>query len=130
MNQEVVRELETALRAEHDKLVAELKMMARPDARGTGHWDTAYPQFEERETGSHSSADEEADEVEEYEVRLASEGTLETRLLNVNHALARIKDGTYGVCATCKKPIPLERLRANPAAEYDMRCSAADVTAP
>ena len=108
------------LRREHDKLVAELKMMAKPDIHAAGHWDTAFPKFEDGETGSHASADEEADEVEEYEVRLASEGTLETRLLEVNRALERIKLGAYGVCALCKKAIPLARLGANPAAEFDM----------
>ena len=120
MDQKTLQELKTALEQEHEKLVAELKTMARPDSRGAGHWDTAFPRFEENGSGSHAAADEEADEVEEYEVRLASEGTLETRLLAVNKARAKIKEGHYGMCEKCKKQIPLDRLRANPAAEYDM----------
>ena len=123
MDQKTIQELASALQKEHDTLVAELRVIATPDSKVAGHWDTKFPQFEIGETGSHAALDEEADEVEEYEVRLASEGSLETRLLAVNKALARINDETYGVCAKCKKPIPLERLRANPAAEYDIEHS-------
>lgn len=120
MNAIVFEELESALKEEHDKLISELSSIAKPDPAAKGHWETAYPQFEVGETGSHASADEEADEVEEYEVRLAEEASLESRLLLVKKAMERIKQGTYGACIACKKPIPLERLRANPAAEYDI----------
>ena len=108
------------LRAEHDKLMAELKQIATPDAQVAGHWTATFPQFEKNGSGSHAALDEEADEVEEYEVRLASEDSLETHLLMVNKALARIKDNRYGICAKCRKPIPIDRLRANPTAEYDI----------
>ena len=120
MDQKTLQELQTLLQAEHDKLTAELRAIATPDPKVAGHWDTKFPQFEIGENASHAALDEEADEVEEYEVRLASEDGLETRLLTVNKALVRIKQGTYGMCAKCKKPIPPERLRANPAAEYDI----------
>jgi DnaK suppressor protein len=32
------------------------------------------------------------------------------------HALAKIKNGTYGICEKSHKPIPLERLKVNPIA--------------
>ncbi len=32
------------------------------------------------------------------------------------HALAKIKNGTYGICEESAKPIPEERLRVNPIA--------------
>ena len=124
MDQTIIQELADALQKEHDTLVAELKVIAVPDPKIAGHWDAKFPQFEIGETGSHAALDQEADEVEEYEVRLASEDSLETRLLAVNKAIARIKDNGYGICASCKKPIPIERLRANPAAEYDIAHSA------
>jgi len=116
----ILDELKIALTAEYDRLVAELKSIARPSADIAGDWNTQFPKFEVAETGSHAAQEEEADEVEEYETRLAAESSLETRLLQVNRALERITAGTYGVCPMCKKPIPLERLRANPAAEYDI----------
>lgn len=109
--------LKKALESERDRLVGELKGFARPDAQ-SGNWRAQYPQFEAVETGSHAAQDEEADEVEEYEMRLAAENSLETRLIEVAHALERMALGTYGACLACKKPIPPQRLQANPAAAY------------
>lgn len=123
----ILEELKRMLTAEHDRLVGELKGIARPDAVVAGEWNTQFPKFEPLETGSHAAQEEEADEVEEYESRLAAESSLETRLLEVNRALERIALGAYGICIACKKPIPIERLRANPAAEYDMACSAPEI---
>jgi RNA polymerase-binding protein DksA len=41
------------------------------------------------------------------------EGALQT-LEQIERALGRIDDGTYGICARCDKPIGEERLRARP----------------
>jgi RNA polymerase-binding transcription factor DksA len=116
----MIAEMKKALAAEHDRLVAELKNIAHPDRKTAGEWRTDFPRFEPMEIGSHAAQHEGADEVEEYESRLAAESSLETRLLQVNRALERIATGTYGVCLACKKPIPEERLQANPAAAYDI----------
>lgn len=118
-----MQQLKQTLEEEHRHLVAELKTIAKPDVRLAGNWDARFPKFEETESGSHSARDEEADEVEEYEVRLATEGSLETRLLEVNKALERMRLGTYGICPKCGKAISDERLGANPAAEFDVKHS-------
>lgn len=119
MDQAVTNELKKALQDEHEKLVEELKSIARKDPVMKDDWDAKFPQFEvpSGEYGSHGKLEEEADEVEEYEVRLEAEHSLESRLLQVNKALERLNEGRYGICTACKKEIPLERLRANPAAE-------------
>lgn len=123
MDRETLNKFTTLLEKERDALIAELKSLASPDPRMTGDWDARFPQMETVKSGSHATLDESADEVEEYEVRLESEHSLESQLLAVNHALGRIKDGTYGFCKKCKKEISLERLRANPAAEFDVEHS-------
>ena len=38
------------------------------------------------------------------------------RLEEIEQALGRMKDGTYGICEVCGKPIPYERLEAIPSA--------------
>lgn len=119
LSQEILQELKNALEEEHNKLVEELKAIARPSTEIKGDWKANYPQFETTEYGSHASLNIEADEVEEYEERLAAEQSLETRLLEVNKALERLVKRAYGVCTKCKKEISIERLRANPAAEFD-----------
>ena len=125
MDQAMVEKLKKSLESEQARLIGELKGIANPTGKA-GEWETQYPQFEAVETGSHAAQDEEADEVEEYEARLATEQSLESRLLEVTHALERITLGTYGVCLACRKPIPPARLQANPAAARDIACSATD----
>ena len=45
-----------------------------------------------------------------------------TELANVEQALARLHDGSYGDCADCGKPIPYARLVAYPAAKRCVAC--------
>ncbi|PYS32553.1 MAG: RNA polymerase-binding protein DksA [Acidobacteria bacterium] len=43
----------------------------------------------------------------------------------IDDALLRIEDGTYGQCERCGKPINERRLEAVPSAKYDAECQAA-----
>ena len=43
----------------------------------------------------------------------------------IDAALQRIEDGTYGLCVRCGKPLDEERLKAMPTAKYDAACQAA-----
>lgn len=43
-------------------------------------------------------------------------------LAEINAALERIDNGTYGTCTNCGKPIPPERLEARPWATLDIDC--------
>jgi len=43
----------------------------------------------------------------------------------IDDALQRIEDGTYGQCVRCGKPLDEERLKAMPTAKYDAACQAA-----
>ncbi len=47
----------------------------------------------------------------------------EERLLDVDRALERVADGTYGYCTACGSKIPLRRLRALPFTPFCVRCS-------
>src|SRR5947209_5987201 len=41
---------------------------------------------------------------------------------DIDQALMRIDEGTYGLCARCGKPIDERRLEAMPTARYDAAC--------
>lgn len=43
---------------------------------------------------------------------------IEAQLVDVDHATARLSNGTYGTCEACGKPIGAERLAARPAARF------------
>lgn len=66
--------------------------------------------------------DENAAEVAIFEENLSLEKTLEVSLYNVNKALKKIEDGSYGICEKCGSPIDPERLRAFPSATSCMEC--------
>lgn len=127
MDNQTLQQLQAQLQSEHDRILSELKEIATPSAGVPGQWDASYPKFEEGESGSQAmptgrqaDRDDEEDEVEEYEERIGAKASLASQLLAITHALQRMEHGTYGVCKTCRNPIPLERLNANPAAEYDI----------
>ncbi len=48
------------------------------------------------------------------------------RLRRVESALARLKNGRYGICLSCGKKIPQDRLRAIPYAVLCIECKAGD----
>ena len=50
---------------------------------------------------------------------------IEAELADVEHALKRLDDGTYGTCEFDNKPIPEERLEALPAARFCLEHQAA-----
>ena len=41
---------------------------------------------------------------------------------DIDQALLRIKEGSYGICARCGQPIDERRLEAVPTARYDAQC--------
>jgi RNA polymerase-binding transcription factor DksA len=45
---------------------------------------------------------------------------VQAELADVEHALRRLDDGTYGTCEACGKPIDEERLDAQPATRFCM----------
>ncbi|MCW2888418.1 MAG: TraR/DksA family transcriptional regulator [Streptosporangiaceae bacterium] len=45
-------------------------------------------------------------------------------LVDLERALERLEEGSYGVCEGCKRPIAPERLAARPAATTCIRCAA------
>ena len=46
----------------------------------------------------------------------------EQQLAQIDSALARLDDGRYGICLECGEEIPIERLKAIPAAIYCVGC--------
>jgi DnaK suppressor protein len=53
-------------------------------------------------------------------------GTLEATLARTERALAKLDEGTYGVCDACGAAIPPARLRAMPHSTLCVTCAAAE----
>jgi DnaK suppressor protein len=109
---EILEELRSALVRERDSLRQSLGQL--------GESERALGASQADETGE--QADVASDLVEE-EIDLALESAARSKLAEVDAALQRIADGTYGICANCGKPIPIERLRAIPWTTLCLDCS-------
>lgn len=103
---------EQKLKEEKKRLEAELSSVGRVNPDNPKDWQATPSPIDVMQ----ADKTEVAEQMEEFEERSAVEAELENRLGSVNHALERIKKGTYGICETGREPIETARLEANPAA--------------
>ena len=82
------------------------------------------PAEERREGSPFGKREEEATESLELEKRLALEKRIKGQLAEVEHALHKFKEGTYGLCNICGQPIDPARLEALPQASLCLSCKA------
>ena len=80
------------------------------------------PQMDGREGSPFGKREEEASETFEFEKGLALEVKQRETLAEIEHALDKCRDGTYGMCDLCRKPIDEARLEALPHASLCMKC--------
>lgn len=111
---EVVEELRAALFAERDSLTEELSARGKQNPE-TGDWQGASTS-----KGEEADPTDAADNIEELATNVQMVEELERRLTDVNDAIARMENGTYGICERDGSPIPVERLEANPAARTNI----------
>jgi DnaK suppressor protein len=68
--------------------------------------------------------------VEEREIATQLLTWLTDRSVELDRALCRIEEGTYGICARCELPVHPERLQALPEAALCLECQKAAETKP
>jgi RNA polymerase-binding transcription factor DksA len=116
----ILSEIEKKLKEERSAVEAALSKIAIPNKNVPGDWQSKFP-YGDGESGT-ASLERQADEVEEYATRLPLEKNMETKLMAIDAALAKIAQGTYGKCEKCGKQIPLERLNIFPEAPFCVDC--------
>ncbi len=82
------------------------------------------PAEERREGSPFGKREEEAAESFELEKRLVLEKQVIDQLAEVEHALDKFEQGTYGLCDDCGQPIGPARLEALPQANLCLNCKA------
>jgi DnaK suppressor protein len=94
------------LKAEYEQTMSEIAELQRDrltDSAGDDQADTGTKTFER-----------------EQEISLAN--SILERITQVERALERLDEGTYGWCERCGNPIPVERLAAFPSATLCVTC--------
>ncbi len=117
MDKNSLSQLKKKLEDRRLKLQDELASFSKKDEQVKGDYDTNFPDF-----GTTQSVDEEALEVAAYDSALPVEYALELRLANINKALDKIKNGSYGQCEKCSEKIDIKRLEAMPEATLCLKC--------
>jgi DnaK suppressor protein len=107
MNPDDLREFREALLARLEELLEE----ADRTAHGMGDEVETFPDPTDR--GSHEGERNLVLRIRDRERKLLSK---------VEEALARMEEGTYGLCEECGLPIGIERLRARPVTTLCIEC--------
>lgn len=105
--------LRSRLEGERKRLSEELEQL-----KASGRSD------ERREGSPFGKREEEATETLELEKRLTLEKRIRDQLAEIEHALQKFEEGTYGLCDSCGKPIDPARLEALPQASLCLECKA------
>lgn len=83
-----------------------------------------HPIEERREGSPFGKREEEAAEAAELENRLALQKRVLDQMADIDYALAKFENNTYGLCEKCVQPINPERLEALPQARLCLSCKA------
>jgi RNA polymerase-binding transcription factor DksA len=118
IQQEVMEELRAALEREKIELEEELASHGRVQSE-TGDWQGSSEGF----MGETSDPLDVADQIEELATNVPLVEELELRHTDVSEAIEKMDEGIYGICEVSNEPIPMERLKANPAARTTLEHS-------
>jgi len=109
-----IDELGRRLKEERERLAKALEQMRA----------SAPPIGEAKEGSPYGKKEEGATEAFELEKRLALEKRLMALLGEVEHALDKLDEGTYGQCDVCGQPVEMARLEVLPQATLCLGCKA------
>ncbi len=73
--------------------------------------------LQDREKGDEA---EHAQSLQNQEILISKGHSIRKKLIQIEQALSRIEDGTYGICVETEEPIEVSRLRAIPWTELSI----------
>lgn len=115
LTRDQLSQIETELRTELAQLTKQVVAVSRTDKDLA----EARASLDERAA---SRGDADSLGVERH-LLSKTQTTLANSIFEINEALARIGDGSYGICAKCAHPIPALRLLARPKSPCCVRCA-------
>lgn len=100
------------LEKEKTSLEEQLATIGKPSENNLGEWEAV-----QKDTVQEADPNDQADHLDEYQENRAILDVLNSQHKEVIGALARIEDGTFGICEVCNAPIEEDRLEADPSAK-------------
>ncbi|MGE5425486.1 MAG: TraR/DksA family transcriptional regulator [Bacillota bacterium] len=111
----IVTEIKQELLTRKQEILDILADIAKSDPHEADKMGSKFPEYG-------SKPDENAQEISDYTATSATEKVLEKTLADIEGALKRIENGTYGICKYCGQPIAIKRLQARPVASACISC--------
>jgi RNA polymerase-binding transcription factor DksA len=108
---ELLEQLRLHLEAEKKKLVAQMSDLSAQD-----------PFSDPDRANDNAASDSEASEESSHDRFAAMLDELKVKLSDIDAALARIGDGSYGFCSSCHEMIDTDRLAILPIATLCLSC--------
>lgn len=108
IDKKVMEEIKRGLIEQKNQILNDLKDISEDEK-------VKFPDFGDK-------PDENAQEIGEYTTNLATDKVLESTLKDIDGALKRMEEGTYGICKYCGEPIGEKRLQARPVASACVPC--------
>jgi len=108
-----------------DELRKHLEEEKTRTLRRVGELSAQDPFSDPERANNNAASDTEANEESSHDRFAAMVEELNTTLTDIDAALMRIGDGSYGYCSTCKKMIDTDRLAILPTATLCLDCERA-----
>lgn len=115
LDQVTIQEIEHQLKDQREKTLNDLSKISRRDSHESDDRAAKFPDYGDK-------PDENAQEISDYTTNIVTEKVLEKSLEDIDKALERIKNGSYGICRYCGEPIAKKRLQARPTAGACIKC--------
>lgn len=115
LEKESLEQIKQELLDRKSKILNDLQDISQHDSHEADNRSAKFPEYGDK-------ADENAQEVNEYSTTIATEKILEKTLEDINKALKRVENGTYGICKYCGETINPKRLLARPIASSCIDC--------
>ncbi len=117
LDKETIKQIKEDLLKRKAQIVKDIEVIEHDESSDDKdkHFKTLFPEYGDK-------SDENAQEINEYTTNLATEAVLDKTLRDIDQALERINDGTYGVCKYCQKEVGKKRLLARPVASACVAC--------
>ncbi len=112
LNKKMIEKIKKDLIKRREQILKDIEAIT---AKDNNKLRAKFPEFGDKN-------DENAQEISEYSTNLATEKILKSTLRDIEAALKRIEDGTYGICKYCGKEIDEKRLLARPVASACISC--------
>lgn len=115
LDPEVLAGIKKELLDRKSQILENLEDISKEDSHEADKRGVKFPEYGDK-------PDENAQEISDFTTDSATEKVLEKTLSDIDGALKRIEDGTYGICKFCGKPIGEKRLQARPVASTCIAC--------